>query len=196
MHEYPITEKIVDITKKHGEKFRASKIGAITLVVGEQSGFIGESIQMYFDIIAEGTICEGAQLTIKGVKPQLKCSACGAFFVRAPLSFACPQCGGDGEPTEIGKEFYIESITIETEEEEAAGPDGEASGVAGTGNGEAGSVASPENGEVGSVAGSGGEAGGAAGTGNDEAGSVASPENGEVGSVAGGAAGTEGKRDA
>ena len=27
--------------------------------------------------------------------------------------FACPVCGGEGEPTEIGKECYIESIEIE-----------------------------------------------------------------------------------
>jgi len=26
---------------------------------------------------------------------------------------ACPKCGVDGEPTEIGKEFYIEEIEVE-----------------------------------------------------------------------------------
>ncbi|MDR1134864.1 MAG: hydrogenase maturation nickel metallochaperone HypA [Clostridiales Family XIII bacterium] len=116
MHEYPITERIIEISKKHGEESGASKIETICLVVGDQSGFIAESIQMYFDIIAEGTICEGARLIIKPIKSQLKCDACGAFFHREPFSFKCPHCGGDASPTDIGKEFYIESITVETED--------------------------------------------------------------------------------
>jgi hydrogenase nickel incorporation protein HypA/HybF len=35
------------------------------------------------------------------------------MFHRQPGSFACPQCGSDGEPTDVGKEFYIDSIEIE-----------------------------------------------------------------------------------
>ncbi|MDR2355363.1 MAG: hydrogenase maturation nickel metallochaperone HypA [Clostridiales Family XIII bacterium] len=112
MHEYPITESIIKTAEKHGRKARASRVESITLVVGEQSGFIGDSIRMYFDSIAEGTLCAGAELIIKPVKAQLKCPACGTLFYREPLSFACPSCGADGGPTESGKEFYIESITV------------------------------------------------------------------------------------
>jgi hydrogenase nickel incorporation protein HypA/HybF len=116
MHEYPITERILEIAEKHGKKFHASRVESITLVVGEQSGFIGESIQMYFGVISKGSLCEGARLVIKPVKPMLRCSSCGGLFYRKPLSFACPDCGGDGAPTQIGKEFYIESITVEEQE--------------------------------------------------------------------------------
>jgi hydrogenase nickel incorporation protein HypA/HybF len=83
-------------------------------VVGDYSGFIGESIQMYFDVISEGTLCEGAKVNIERVKPKLQCSQCGTYFERKPFSFACPACGGEGRPTEIGKEFYIDSIEVET----------------------------------------------------------------------------------
>ena len=112
MHEYPITEQIIKLAEKHGRKFRASQIKRITLVVGERSGYVTESIQMYFDIISEGTLCEGAELVMKGIKPKIKCPACGEVFIRKPMSFACPKCGTDGEPTDIGKEFYIESIEV------------------------------------------------------------------------------------
>ena len=112
MHELPITEQIIKIALKHAEDAKASKIEQIILVVGEQSGFIGDSIQMYFDVIARNTLCEGAELLIKPVKSKLKCRACGVLFLRKPFSFQCTECGGDGEPTEIGKEFYIESVTV------------------------------------------------------------------------------------
>ncbi|MDR0854189.1 MAG: hydrogenase maturation nickel metallochaperone HypA [Clostridiales Family XIII bacterium] len=112
MHEYPVTEQIIGIATKHGLDARASEVSVIHLVVGEQSGYIGESIQMYFDIISEGTLCEGARLDIKSVRPKLSCPSCGTLFERKPMSFACPKCGTDGAPTEIGKEFYIESIEV------------------------------------------------------------------------------------
>jgi hydrogenase nickel incorporation protein HypA/HybF len=112
MHELPITEQIIKIALKHAENARASKIEKIILVVGEQSGFIGDSIQMYFDIIAKDTLCEGAELLIKSVKPKLRCRSCGILFERKPFSYQCTCCGGDGEPTEIGKEFYLESIEV------------------------------------------------------------------------------------
>jgi hydrogenase nickel incorporation protein HypA/HybF len=128
LHEYPITEQIIKIATRHGENYRASLleknnseentktcIKEISLVVGETSGILPESIQMYFDIIAKGTMCEGAILSIKRVKAKLKCQDCGNEFERKPYSFECPKCGGPGMPTEIGKEFYIEEIAVVSE---------------------------------------------------------------------------------
>jgi hydrogenase nickel incorporation protein HypA/HybF len=112
MHELPITEQIIKIALKHAENVSASKIEKIILVVGERSGFVGDSIQMYFDAIAKNTLCEGAELHIKSVKPKLRCRSCGILFHRVPFTFQCTKCGGDGEPTEIGKEFYVESISV------------------------------------------------------------------------------------
>ena len=113
MHEYPITEQIVKIAEKNCKEARASRVISVNLVVGDYSGLVPESIHMYFDLIAEGTVCEGAEINMKRIKPKLKCPSCGALFERDPMSFACPSCGTDGEPTEIGKEFYIESIEVE-----------------------------------------------------------------------------------
>lgn len=115
MHEYPITKRIVEIAEEHAKKEHASRVVQVNLVVGDYSGFIGESISMYFDIISEGTLCEGAAVNIRRIKPMLECRNCGELFEKVPFSFECPKCGGEGGPTEIGKEFYIESIEIEKE---------------------------------------------------------------------------------
>ena len=115
MHEYPITVQIIGIAEKSCREAGAVRVTKISLVIGESSGFIGESISMYFDIIAEGTLCAGAALEIERVKAKLQCPACGEIFTRAPLSFACPCCGQDGGPTQIGKEFYVKAIEVEGE---------------------------------------------------------------------------------
>ncbi|MDR0886625.1 MAG: hydrogenase maturation nickel metallochaperone HypA [Clostridiales Family XIII bacterium] len=125
MHEYPITENIIRIAEKHGQDYRAPlvidgnrsellevRVTLVNLVIGDNSGIIPESVHMYFDLIAAGTIVEGAELSIERVKSRLKCPNCGELFIRKPMSFACPKCGADGHPTEIGKEFYIDSIEV------------------------------------------------------------------------------------
>ena len=101
------------MAEDHCRKAGGGKVVKIQLVVGDYSGFVPESIHMYFDLIAEDSLCDGAVLGITRVRPKLRCPACGELFHRAPMSFACPKCGADGEPTEIGKEFYIDSIEIE-----------------------------------------------------------------------------------
>ncbi|NLP43448.1 MAG: hydrogenase maturation nickel metallochaperone HypA [Peptococcaceae bacterium] len=113
MHEYPVTEQIIKIASEKAKENNAIKVCHIALVVGEHSGFIGESIQMYFDIISRGTICEGAILEIENIKAKWKCPLCDITYMRQPYSFACPKCGQDGLPTNIGKEFYIKSIEVE-----------------------------------------------------------------------------------
>ena len=113
VHEFPITEHIVKMACSKCEEAGGSRVRRINLVLGDYCGYVPESIHMYFDIISEDTLCDGAEITIKRIKPKLRCPNCGELFERAPLSFACPKCGTDGEPTDIGKEFYIDTIEVE-----------------------------------------------------------------------------------
>ena len=112
MHEYPITQRIIEIANEHAAKHNATEVKVINLVVGDYSGYVASSIELYFDIIAEGSICEKAKLNIERVIPKLKCTVCGELFIRKPFSFECPSCRGEGTPTKIGQEFYIKSIEI------------------------------------------------------------------------------------
>lgn len=112
MHEYPITQRIIEIAQEEAKKNGASSVKQINLIVGDYSGYVASSIELYFDIIAEGSLCEHATLHIERVVPRLQCNRCGELFIREPFSFQCPKCQGEGSPTEIGKEFYIKSIEV------------------------------------------------------------------------------------
>lgn len=112
MHEYPITKRIIEIAQEYATANNAQEVKVINLVVGDYSGYVASSIELYFDIIAAGSPCEKARLNIERVKPKLCCNQCGAYFERKPYSFECPRCQGEGSPTEIGQEFYIKSILV------------------------------------------------------------------------------------
>ncbi|MEA4889768.1 MAG: hydrogenase maturation nickel metallochaperone HypA [Clostridiaceae bacterium] len=113
MHEYALTSRIVEIALETAQKQKAARVSAVSLVIGECSGVLIDSVQLYFDMIAEGTAAEGAQLLVHVIQPQMHCPVCDQNFTRPRFSFACPQCGALGSPTEIGKEFYIESVELE-----------------------------------------------------------------------------------
>ena len=117
MHEYSITQQIIKIVDNHVSQENAVKVNKINLVVGEYSGYVAESIMLYFSMLAQGTSCEQAELSIETVKTKLRCEGCSELFDRLPFTFECPLCHGQGEPTEIGKEFYVKSIEIYQSEE-------------------------------------------------------------------------------
>ncbi len=114
MHEYSVACDIIRIAESKARENNALKVLNIGLVIGDYSGFIGDSIQMYFDEISRGTLCEEAIISIKHISPKLKCRECHKLFERQLFSFTCNECGGMGEPTDIGKEFYVEYIEVET----------------------------------------------------------------------------------
>lgn len=112
MHEYGPTESIVTIVNEEAKKHGAKRVKKVNLVIGEHTGFIGESISMYFDVIAKGTLASGAELVMRYIPAEFKCTSCAALFVHEPGNFACPACGSAGSPTDKGSEFYVESIEV------------------------------------------------------------------------------------
>ena len=113
MHELSVTQNVLDIVIEHAERAGARRISTITLVVGELTGFVDDSIQFYFDMLSTGTLAEGAQLAIQRVPPRVRCRACGSEFEPQDLNWACPQCLAVGGDTLRGQEFRVESIEVE-----------------------------------------------------------------------------------
>lgn len=115
MHEASATEAILAIVEEKAAACGARRVVTVRLTVGELTGYVGDSIQFYFDRFSKGTVAEGATVESTYVKPRYRCAACGELFQRERYSFSCPACGGDARPTAIGREFYIDSMEVEKE---------------------------------------------------------------------------------
>ena len=113
MHELTITEQIADIAIRHGEKNTAKKITDLYLVIGELSTVIDESVQFYWDLITEDTICAGATLHFQRIPAKFLCLECGKEYqlVNGELS-PCPDCQSSKMEILEGKEFHLDSINI------------------------------------------------------------------------------------
>ena len=113
MHELSVTEKIVEIVLDHARKARAGRVVKINLIVGELTGFVGESIQLYFDILSKGTEAEKATLSISRIPAKARCQKCKNEFQPGGTDWFCPVCSGPIEEVTGGREFYVESIEVE-----------------------------------------------------------------------------------
>jgi hydrogenase nickel incorporation protein HypA/HybF len=113
MHELSITEQIADIAIRHGEKNAAQKITDLYLVIGELSTVIDDSIQFYWDMITEDTICEGAKLHFHRIPAKFRCLDCGKDYhlVQGDM-VPCPNCESTKMEILQGKEFHLDSINI------------------------------------------------------------------------------------
>jgi hydrogenase nickel incorporation protein HypA/HybF len=116
MHELPFAESIVEIAQRHAKGNGAHRITDIHLVIGRLSSVVDESIQFYWDIISQGTLCEGARLHFERIPAVMECLDCGERFEVAEELTPCPRCSGMRVQMLQGDEFYVASIDIEKEE--------------------------------------------------------------------------------
>lgn len=111
MHELAVTESILSIANKHAIQAGAEKVTDIYLVLGQLSSIIDDSIQFYWDIISQETICEKARIHIKRIPAKVKCLDCDHEYGIKDL-IACPECNSQKIKIISGDEFYLESIEI------------------------------------------------------------------------------------
>ena len=118
MHELSVTENILEICTQHAQQAGARKVTSVNLVIGQFSSFVDDSVQFYWDLLTEGTICEKATLHFRRIPALMKCRQCGNEFNLGQMMSPCPSCGSMEIELLAGEEFYVDSIEIEKLPEE------------------------------------------------------------------------------
>ena len=113
MHELSVTESLLKISLQHAEKVNANRVTDLHIVIGDLASMVDESIQFYWDIIAQGTIAEQATLHFQRVPAELQCNTCLEKYQPTEKELICPKCGGVGAKIIAGEEFFLESIDVE-----------------------------------------------------------------------------------
>ncbi len=117
MHEYhgavQIIEHAQDMCRERGH----NKVNKIQLLIGEASGYTFEVVKEYFEEVSVGTVCEGAEVTVRKTDVMLRCPKCNELFPKRLLQYDCPICGTPGNPTDGGKEMAIDFMESEWVEE-------------------------------------------------------------------------------
>jgi hydrogenase nickel incorporation protein HypA/HybF len=117
MHELSITESILEIATRHAESAGAQKVTRINILVGRLSSVVDDSVQFYWDIISQNTICAGSILQFERTPARMKCLDCGTEYSFEHDMIPCPQCGSFLSRIISGDEFRMESIEVEAAQE-------------------------------------------------------------------------------
>lgn len=113
MHELSVTQSILSIVVRHAEQAGAARVTDIRLVVGQLSSIVDDSVQFYWDLIAAGTLAEGAMLEFRRVPATLRCANCAHEFALSHDRYVCPRCESSRITVAGGEEFYLESIDVD-----------------------------------------------------------------------------------
>ena len=113
MHELAITQSMFDIVLKYAHEAGAKKVTKISVVIGEMTGVVAESVRFYLDLLGKNTVTEGVVVSITTAPSKAKCLGCEQTFEPKELDWTCPNCKEAGIEIVSGKELFIESIEVE-----------------------------------------------------------------------------------
>jgi hydrogenase nickel incorporation protein HypA/HybF len=108
MHELSITQSIVDaVVDRMGD----DRIVRVRLEVGKLSGVVVDSVRFCFDLVAEGTTLQGAELEVVQGTATARCRRCAAEFEVTDLLAIC-RCGGMELDVLSGQELMIKEVEV------------------------------------------------------------------------------------
>jgi hydrogenase nickel incorporation protein HypA/HybF len=109
MHEQHQVQKLINDIVAEARGKGIPKVTELTVVMGDLLGFDEGSVRLYFEMLGEGTLLEGARISFRKVPGELHCPKCRKDFLKKGSALNCPVCGTQGIPTEKGKEFFAET---------------------------------------------------------------------------------------
>lgn len=113
MHELAIVTSILEIAKEEANQYEAKRITRVRLKIGAMSCLEARTLTSCFEICAEGTPAEGAELVVNTVPVTWECKNCQSVF-EEPVDYACPSCGSQSLDMKTGRELLVESLDVET----------------------------------------------------------------------------------
>lgn len=109
MNELSIAYGLLKDLQHESEKHGVSRVSRVHVRIGRLCTIVPEVLTFAFETASEGTVAEGAELSIAVVPARGRCDKCNIDFdVETDTSvFFCPQCGGIAAELISGRELEI-----------------------------------------------------------------------------------------
>ena len=127
MHEASLVQGLLDMALKAVEEHnaahpdnRALRIQEITCDLGLIACVEAQTLTACFELFAEGTLAEGATLTLNTAPLACRCENCGHAFSLTQRRFVCPACGSENIHFNGGHGLTLQSLRVESEETDHA----------------------------------------------------------------------------
>lgn len=108
MHELGITRNIVSIVSEHA---KGARVKRVSLEIGKLSAVLPDAIRFCFDVCAEGTELENADLEIIEVAGLKKCQDCEMITETNQVVGPC-DCGSWNTMPIAGEELRVKEMEL------------------------------------------------------------------------------------
>lgn len=113
MHELSIAMRLIEIALEHIEAHPAARVGRLHVRLGALSCLQTHALRSSFEMAAQGSLLEGAELEIERVPLLVYCDRCNMDVEPSSLhALQCPQCGLASNSVRAGRELDLEWIEL------------------------------------------------------------------------------------
>ena len=113
MHELSIAQAVVTIAERSAG---GRRVAVVRLRVGHLRQVVPDALEFAFELVAQGTLVEGAALEIESLPAAGVCRACGVRSELREFPFSCSRCGGLELELTAGEELSVEELELEEPE--------------------------------------------------------------------------------
>jgi hydrogenase nickel incorporation protein HypA/HybF len=112
MHELSIASAVLEIVERYaGER----RVGRVDLKVGHLRQVVPSALEFAFELVAEGSVAEGAELHMQEIPAVVTCRDCGCESELRAFPPHCPACMALDVEVTGGDELLVESLELEEE---------------------------------------------------------------------------------
>lgn len=113
MHEFSVAAGIIEKVNQVAASKGGSSVESIRLRIGVCTCICPESLEFALEILARDTPAQGCTVQVIRVPARGVCQRCGWLgTVSDPLQADCPDCGAVPVTLLSGRDFVLESITV------------------------------------------------------------------------------------
>ena len=115
MHEIGVVRQVIRTVEDFAKENNIKEVSGIVLDIGELSLVIPKYVDEIYKITVEGTILEGAELTMNVIPGMAECVECDEIFNVIEHEGYCPNCGSFEKEVLSGRDFLIREIHVPEE---------------------------------------------------------------------------------
>jgi hydrogenase nickel incorporation protein HypA/HybF len=112
VHELALADAIVAIASEHAGTRPVTKV---EVRVGHLRQVVPSALELAFELVAQGTVVEGAELELEHVPASVACRKCGMESCADGFPLACASCQSVDVDVVAGDELHVEALELEDE---------------------------------------------------------------------------------
>lgn len=112
MHEMALGRGLVDALEEQARTQGFRKVVRVKLALGALGHVDPDALAFCFDVVAPGTVAEGALLEIERPAGAAHCLDCGRDVTIASRADLCPVCGGARLMVTGGEDMLIRELEV------------------------------------------------------------------------------------